>query len=326
MGIRPAAQPPILIVQHAPHEHPAALRRALESQGLVARLVKIFEGEKLPNPNEISGMISLGGPMGANDEIDYPWLLEELKLMKRCFDQEVPIVGICLGGQLLARTLGGKVQANEHPEIGWFEVAVNPEGMRDPLFSGIGPNPQFYQWHYDTFLLPREATLLAGSQICARQAFRIGEKTYGVQFHPEADHQLVNEWLSIEGTDEEILLARCAHHDMCVQTPNEHTERAKEGEISSLSFVAALSQLFQIDPFHAEKSVSRDEIENWIRLKSKVILTFYGPEQTLIPIYGVIERVIEIPKGRFLFLRESSGLVWPVRLDHVDRIESSSSF
>lgn len=321
MGIRPPPQLPVLIIQHAPHEHPAALRRALESQALKTQIVKTFEGQKLPNPNEISGLISLGGPMGANDEIDFPWLLDELRLMKRCFDQQVPIAGICLGGQLLARTLGGKVQANEHPEIGWFEIQVNAEGQKDQMMGGLGERPKFYQWHYDTFFPPKEATLLAGSKICPRQAFKIGEKTYGVQFHPEADHQLVNEWLGIEGTDEEILLARCAHHQICVQTPQEHLDHAREGELSSLSFVASLSQLFQIDPFHSSKTLSRDECQNWIQKKSTVILYFYGHGQDLIPIQGIIERVIEIPKGEFLFLREATGLVWPVRLDHVERIE-----
>lgn len=323
MGSRPRFQLPILIIQHAPYEHPAALHRALESQGLASRIVRIFEGESLPKTNEISGLISLGGPMGANDEIDYPWLLQEMKLMKLCFDAQLPIAGICLGGQMLARTLGGRVTPNEHPEIGWFPITVNEKGMQDPLMSAAGVQPKFYQWHYDTFFPPKEAELLAGSTLCPRQAYRVGEHAYGFQFHPEADHQLVDEWLQIEGTDEEILLARIAHHQACVHPPSEHVAHAKEGELSSLNFVAAISQLFQKDLFAGVEANFRDRVQAYISARKKVVLKFYNPSGDVTPILGTIERVVEIPRGQFLFFREESGLMWPIRLDHIDSIEET---
>lgn len=325
MGTKPPSQLPILIVQHAPYEHPAALRRALESQGLESQVVLIFNGQKLPKPGEISGMISLGGPMGANDEIDHPWLLQEMKLMKQCFDGGIPIAGICLGGQMLARTLGGKVTTNPHPEIGWFPVKVNDAGMRDPLMSAAGAHPKFYQWHYDTFFPPKEAEILAESSLCPRQAFRVGDRTYGFQFHPEADHQLVDEWLQIEGTDEEILLARIAHHQACVHPPTEHVEQAKDGELFSLNFVAAISQLFQKESFVPVDSAVRDRIHDCIARRTKVVLKYYSPKGEATPIVGTIERVVEIPRGQFLFFREESTLMWPIRLDHVDSIHDVHS-
>ncbi len=312
---------PILIIQHAPHEHAAALRRALETQGILTHVTKIWTGESLPDPRQIGGLVSLGGPMGANDESDHAWIRDELRLMKHVFDLGLPIAGICLGGQMLARTLGGKVVANDHPEIGWFEVTLNEEGRKDPLMSAAGPTPKFYQWHYDAFFPPPEAKTLAASPICAHQAFRIGEHAYGFQFHPEADAQLVDEWLQVEGTDEEILLARIAHHQTCVQAPSEHLANAYTGEQSSLNFVAAISQLFQEGIYVSVAETLTTKIDEFRERATQVVLQFYGPGGEIEPIAGRIERVVDIPKGRFLFFRETSGLMWPVRLDHIYSVE-----
>jgi GMP synthase-like glutamine amidotransferase len=321
MPQRPSPQKPVLIVQHAPHEHAAALRRALESQGIPSQVVKIWAEEDLPEPKAVSGLVSLGGPMGANDEVDYPWIRNELLFMRQAHDLGLPIAGICLGGQMLARALGGKVVTNPHPEIGWFEVKVNDEGAQDALMSAAGLLPHFYQWHYDTFFPPKEAIILAESPICPRQAFRIGESAYGFQFHPEADFQLVDEWLQVEGTDEEILLARIAHHQACVQTPSEHLENAREGEQYSLSFVAAISQLFQKENYAPVEREFQFKCEQFRERASQVALEFYGSHGEISPIAGRIERIVEIPKGSFLFLRETSGLMWPVRLDHIHSVE-----
>ncbi|MBS1963713.1 MAG: type 1 glutamine amidotransferase [Bdellovibrionales bacterium] len=321
MAQRPSSQSPILIVQHAPHEHAAALRRALDSQGIPSHVAQIWSGDTLPSPSEIGGLVSLGGPMGANDEIDHAWILDELRLMKKTYDLGLPIAGICLGGQMLARALGGKVAANEHPEIGWFEIHLNDAGKEDPLMCAAGPTPRFYQWHYDTFLPPPGATSLASSPICAHQAYRAGERAYGFQFHPEADSQLVDEWLQVEGTDEEILLARIAHHQACVQTPSEHLENARSGEEFSLRFVAAISQLFQKEAYSPVESDLLAKCEEMRERATQAILQFYGPHGEIAPIAGRIERVVDIPKGKFLFLRETSGLMWPVRLDHIHSLE-----
>ena len=321
MPQRPSAQLPVLIIQHAPHEHAAALRRALESQGIPTLVVQIWSGEALPDPATIGGLVSLGGPMGANDEIDYAWIRDELRFMKVVYEKNLPIAGICLGGQMLARALGGKVIANDHPEIGWFGIELNAEGKKDPLMSAAGATPKFYQWHYDAFFPPPGAVSLANSPICAHQAFRIGSQAYGFQFHPEADSQLVDEWLQVEGTDEEILLARIAHHQACVQTPSEHLENARAGEHFSLSFVAAISQLFQKETYVPIEDALAAKVAEFQERASQVILQFYASHGEISPIAGRIERVVDIPRGRFLFLRETSGLMWPVRLDHIHSVE-----
>jgi GMP synthase-like glutamine amidotransferase len=259
--------------------------------------------------------------MGANDEVDYPWIRDELSFMRKVYELGLPIAGICLGGQMLARALGGKVATNPHPEIGWFEVRVNEQGAKDALMSSAGELPRFYQWHYDTFFPPKDAVLLAESPICARQAFRIGNHAYGFQFHPEADFQLVDEWLQVEGTDEEILLARIAHHQACVQTPSEHLENARTGEQHSLAFVAAISQLFQQEGYAPVDPAFQTKCEEFHERATQVTLEFYGSHGEISPIAGRIERLVRIPRGHFLFLRETSGLMWPVRLDHVHSLE-----
>lgn len=325
MSQRPSIQSPVLIVQHAPHEHAAALRRALESQGIPTRVVKVWAAEPLPDANQISGIVSLGGPMGANDEIDHGWIRDELRLLRSVYERGLPIAGICLGGQMLARALGGRVTTNPHPEIGWFEVQLNANGLKDPLMRSAGPRPKFYQWHYDTFFPPSGAEVLAESAICSHQAFRMGDHAYGFQFHPEADAQLVDEWLQIEGTDEEILLARIAHHQACVQTPSEHLENAHGGEQFSLSFVAAISQLFQKETYAPIETKFLDHCTEMKERATQVVLQFYGPHGEISPIAGRVERLIEIPHGNFLFLRETSGLMWPVRLDHIHSLEKLKS-
>ena len=321
MGKRPTHQKPVLIVQHAPHEHAAALFRALESQGLPTQVVKVFEGSPLPSTSEIHGMISLGGPMGANDEKFHPWIRDEIDLMKRVFEKDLPFAGICLGGQMFARAMGGKVQQNRHPEIGWFPVSLTDAGKLDPLMSAAGPTPKFYQWHYDTFSPPKEAVLLGEGEICVNQAYRLGERAYGFQFHPEADHQLVDEWLSIEGTDDEILLARTAHHQECVHSPQEHRNHAKDGEFSSLSFVSAISQLFQIDPFNGADASLRTPCESSCADKRLCVLEFYGSHGEISSIRGTIDRVIEIPHGQFILFKDENSLIWPVRLDHIHSLK-----
>ena len=100
----------VLIVQHAEHEHPAAVRRALESQSIRTHWIHPYRGDAFPDVSEISGMISLGGAMGANDEAEHPWIKAECALLKKSVESGLPTVGICLGGQLMARALGGRVE------------------------------------------------------------------------------------------------------------------------------------------------------------------------------------------------------------------------
>ena len=149
---------------------------------------------------EIGGLVSLGGEMGAGDAGRFPFLAMEIELLGAAHEQGVPILGICLGGQLLASALGAPVNARRCGEIGWLEVEHFAD---DPVLGPAGTRRQF-QWHSDSFEAPVGAELLAGSAACPAQAFRAGA-SYGVQFHPEVSHELLTTWVSAEGASAELV-------------------------------------------------------------------------------------------------------------------------
>jgi GMP synthase (glutamine-hydrolysing) len=311
----------VLIVQHAQHEHPAAVQRALQTQGIQSHCMHPYRGDSYPPLSEIAGVISLGGPMGANDDDEHRWIRKEIALMKASAEAGLPTIGICLGGQILARALGGRVEKNSLVELGWFPVEVNASGKSDPIMGAAGRNPMVYQWHEDTFHLPMEATLLASSKTCTRQAYRVFEKTYGFQFHPEADHQLVNEWLAIEGVEDEVLAIQSAHGPTTIQDSATQRHQAVRGEKASLKITAAIASLFQRkqrDPIEPEL---RDRIAYWATRRRSVLVGFESPDRRIHHIEGRITALLRIPAGEFIVVQEPPGLLlWPVRLEDIREI------
>ncbi|MGZ3688705.1 MAG: type 1 glutamine amidotransferase [Bdellovibrionota bacterium] len=312
---------PVLIVQHAPHEHPAAVRRALESQGIQTHWIHPYRGENYPARNEISGVISLGGPMGANDEAEHPWILPELKLLSECASEGIPVVGICLGGQMLARALGGRVEKHSTVEVGWFPIELNAAGREDPILGAAGSNPTVYQWHGDTFHLPKDAVLLASSQACARQAYRVGTSAYGFQFHPEADHQLVQEWLSIDGVAEEIDEVAHRHGAETVQDAKTQLGRAPQGEKASLKITAAMTSLFRRHPKLETICPFREHLEMWATHREILVVEVHGSDRRPLHLRGHINSVLEIPAGEFLIFQEANGMLWPILLTDIRSIK-----
>lgn len=142
-----------------------------------------------------AGLVILGGPMNVDEVETYPFLLTELDWIRQAVDRELPLLGICLGAQLLAKALGNRVYHNPVKEIGWYEVELLPAARDDRLFGGRGPVETVFQWHGDTFDLPEGAVHLARSASCPSQAFRVGQSAYGVQFHVEMTPRLIDEWL-----------------------------------------------------------------------------------------------------------------------------------
>jgi GMP synthase-like glutamine amidotransferase len=311
---------PILIVQHAPHEHPAAVRRALESQGLVTLWLHPYRGEPYPRLNEISGMISLGGPMSANDEKEHPWIKSELKLLKASAESGKPTVGICLGGQMMARALGGYVERHDTQEVGWFPVEVLPAGREDPVVGAAGETPTVYHWHGDTFHLPPGAELLARSRVCARQAYKITDRVYGFQFHPEADHQLVLEWLELSGVEEEIEDTRRRFGTRTVQDAKTQRNIAMKGEKASLKITAAIGALFRTRPTEETDSGWRAALEAFAAHRTIVMVEFHGSLGRTIQLRGRIDTLLSIPSGEFIIFQEENTLLWPIRLEDISRI------
>lgn len=184
---------PLLVLQHIACEPPAAFEDELRSRGLDVARVELDEGEPLPDWREFPAIVVMGGPMGAYDEADHPWLVEEKRLLREAVEADVPVWGVCLGAQLLASALGARVYRGEQPEVGLLPVHLTPEARDDPVFSDAPSSFPTLQWHGDSFDLPDGATLLASSPAYPHQAFRVG-RSYGLQFHIEVPLELATEW------------------------------------------------------------------------------------------------------------------------------------
>jgi GMP synthase (glutamine-hydrolysing) len=324
MDPRAAGRRPVLIVQHAFYEHPAVIRRALQTQGLPTLLIHPYRGDAYPELSEIAGMVSLGGPMSANDEREHPWILAECDLLRGCVASDLPVVGVCLGGQMMARATGGRVVKNHVAEVGWFPIELNAEGQRDRVVGAAGATPLVYHWHNDTFEPPAEAMHLAQSKHCPRQAYRIGERAYGFQFHPEADHQLVHEWLAVEGVDEEVADAQREHGRKTVQSISAQKSWAVKGEKASLKITAAFCQLFKRNDYEAVDAGVYGSYESWATMRTALIVEFTGVDGRVHQLRGQILTLLNIPDGDFVIFRDEDTLLWPIRMDHLTRVIPAS--
>ncbi len=187
----------VLVFQHVPYEILGTLDPLLRAAGYRIRYVNFGrEPEAEPDVDKYQGLIILGGPMNVDMTEKYPHLATEVRLIKRAMDQGIPILGICLGAQLIAKTLGASVRKNPEKEIGWYDISLTEEGKQDPLMRHLEDKRPIFEWHSDTFDLPDGAVHLAYGESCANQAFRYGDNVYGFQFHMEVDGPLVERWLN----------------------------------------------------------------------------------------------------------------------------------
>jgi GMP synthase-like glutamine amidotransferase len=182
-------------IQHVPFEGPGLIAEVAVRQGIELRLCHPYRGEPLPSPEELDGLVVMGGPMGVSDVTEHPHLDHETELIATMVRAGRPVLGVCLGAQLMAHALGASVYRSEQAEIGFGTVSLTPAGREDPVLGSLGAEilPVMH-WHQDTFDLPENASLLAHSEIYAHQAFRVGKHAYGLQFHLEVDRGLVDAW------------------------------------------------------------------------------------------------------------------------------------
>ncbi|MEM9301811.1 MAG: type 1 glutamine amidotransferase [Pseudomonadota bacterium] len=195
----------IMIFQHVSAEPLGVLDPLIRARGHRMRFYN-FHRHPGANPkvDRYDGLIVLGGPMNVDQMDDYPHLAVEAEAIRRAVEAGKPVLGICLGAQLLAHAFGATVGPAPQWEIGWYPLATTAAGDADPVVQALGPETTLFEWHGQTFTMPEGAERLMTGTQCENQAFRLGENAYGFQFHLEVDEHLVNRWLTIKGYKREL--------------------------------------------------------------------------------------------------------------------------
>ncbi len=188
---------PILIFRHAAADSMGTLDAIFRRAGVVFSYVDVFDhAVRAFDPGQLAGLVVLGGSMNVDQVDKYPFLTGELRWIRQAVDCGLPVMGICLGAQLMAHCLGAPVHHNPIKEIGWYPLQLTPAAAGDLLFQGVATPQTVFHWHGDTFDLPAGAELLARGETCANQAFRVGANAWGVQFHPEVTTAIIDDWLT----------------------------------------------------------------------------------------------------------------------------------
>jgi len=194
-------RPTLLAIQRVPWETPHRLLDLCGS-AVAVQTVKPLAGQALPDHDEVAGAVAMGGPMNVDEVERFPGLAAEREWLAEATRRGMPVLGICLGAQLLARALGAEVRPGERVELGFAPVEVHEPG--DPVLGALAPSTEVLHWHGDVFELPEGATPLASSALTEHQAFRHGN-AWGVLFHPEADLALLEAWLAVPEMIDEAL-------------------------------------------------------------------------------------------------------------------------
>lgn len=184
---------------HAAYESPGAIDDWAHANKHTSSSTHTYKGEKLPNANDFDFLIVMGGPQSATQLDKWAYLKDEIALIKQTIAANKPILGICLGAQLLAESLGASTQKSPHREIGVFPIELLPDAKHDPAFSQFPPSFDVMHWHNDMPGIPTNARLLAKSAGCPQQAFSVGDRLYGLQFHLEITPTDVKQMLPHEG-------------------------------------------------------------------------------------------------------------------------------
>ena len=212
----------VVVFRHVPFEGLGLIQPALDEGRVAVEFADLFRDDA-PEPDVAgaAGLILMGGPMSANDNL--PYLRREMDYIRQAAERGQPVLGVCLGAQLAAQALGARVYRNPVKEIGWFDVYLTEAGRQDPLLCTLGVPETVLEWHGDTFDLPSGAEWLARSEGCRNQAFRLGSSLYGLQFHLEVTPEMIVDW--------------------CAQDANCGDVRELDGPIDPYRNAARLAQL-----------------------------------------------------------------------------------
>ncbi len=226
----------ITVIQHESYEVLGTLDPLLRKKGLRIRYVNFERNPDLqPSIEKYDGLILLGGYMGVYEAEKYTHLKVEMAMIEQALKRKIPVLGICLGAQILAHVLGAPVRKHIHREMGWYDLHLTEEGVKDPVLEHFQKTEKVFQSHGDTFDIPKTAVQLASSELCDGQAFRYEDNVYGLQFHLEVDRTIIEHWLE-QPENQEIF--RNSGGKFVPATMQEETEKyiSKSMSLSSEAF------------------------------------------------------------------------------------------
>jgi len=209
----------ILIFRHLANEGPGYFSEFLQRHNVAYRLIAIDKNQPVPDSlDNVAGLVFMGGPMSVNDPL--PWIADELRLIQQAFRQDLPMLGHCLGGQLISKALGGQIGPNPVKEIGWLPVQRAQNSEAQDWLCGLPENFEAFHWHGETFAIPRGATTILSSAHCPNQGFVIGN-TLALQCHVEMTADMVRDWAQVNDTE-------IAQPSATIQSAAQMTERLPE--------------------------------------------------------------------------------------------------
>ena len=203
----------LLVLKNIEREGPGLYLKVAKEKGFLPEIYNLSLGEKLPEPKKDDLILIMGGPMSVRDinNEKYFWLREETYFLKRAIENQISIIGVCLGAQLLAHVLGGKIERlkdesnkENKPELGWSEISSIEEKSNEKISLSIKGPLKVLHWHGDRIILPPQAKLLASSNRCREQLFKVGESIYGLQFHVETEGGMTSDWIK---NDKEFIIS-----------------------------------------------------------------------------------------------------------------------
>ena len=178
-------------ITHVPYEGLGCIDQWIDNNNHQSGYTRVYEDHRFPDVKDIDWLIVMGGPMGVNDEVEFPWLVKEKAFIRKAIENRKTVIGICLGSQLIAEILGARVYPNDQKEIGWYDIKLTETAMKHPLFGNFEEQFPVFHWHGDTFDIPVGSDLLMSSDICVNQAFIYKKNVLGLQFHLEVtEHSL----------------------------------------------------------------------------------------------------------------------------------------
>lgn len=217
----------ILIFKHVSFEGPGTFSEELNKRGLKYREVNLYEGGAPKNLEGCGGLIIMGGPMNVYEEAEYPFLKDEDRLIKEALAKKLPMIGVCLGAQLMAKAAGAKVTKGKKKEIGWYLLHLTEEAKSDPAFRTLPKEIEVFQWHGDTFEIPQGAVRLASSELFPNQAFRIGDNAYAFQFHIEVTEGIIKDWIALNEEELAAVMDYIDHINILAETKQKTSELKK---------------------------------------------------------------------------------------------------